>query len=158
MCRVVMKYYSTVLIKSFIWNQCLYQRLPSNTPSTHIFDSVHFIGFVRNTQIFVLHIMNVTSSCQSTHLPLVPHICVSELGHHGFRYRTGDKPLPEPMLVLLETSFSEIWIEISSFSFKKMHLKMSAKMAAILSRGRWVILRGYFKHLQWSKPQTCHLQ
>ena len=37
------------------------------------------------------------------------------------------------------TSFSEIWIEILSFSYKKMHLKMSsAKMAAILSRGRRV--------------------
>ena len=35
---------------------------------------------------------------------------------------------------LLGTSFSEIWIGILSFSFKKMHLKMSsAKMAAILS-------------------------
>ena len=40
---------------------------------------------------------------------------------------------------LLGTNFSEMWIGIMSFSFKKMHLKMlSAKMAAILSRGRWV--------------------
>ena len=40
---------------------------------------------------------------------------------------------------LLGTSFSEIWIWILSFSFKKMHLKMSsARMAAILSRGRGV--------------------
>ena len=40
---------------------------------------------------------------------------------------------------LLGTNFSEIWIEIPSFSFKKMHLQMSsAKLAAILSRGRWV--------------------
>ena len=39
----------------------------------------------------------------------------------------------------LRTNFSEIWMGILSFSFKKMHLKMlSAKMAAILSRGRWV--------------------
>ena len=40
---------------------------------------------------------------------------------------------------LLGTNFSEIRIRIPSFSFKKMHLKLSsAKMAAILSRGRWV--------------------
>ena len=42
-------------------------------------------------------------------------------------------------IALLGTNFSEIWIEILSFSFKIMHLKMlSAKLAAILSRGRWV--------------------
>ena len=41
----------------------------------------------------------------------------------------------------LGTNFSEIWIWILTFSFKKMHLKMSsAKLAAILSRGRWVKL------------------
>ena len=40
---------------------------------------------------------------------------------------------------LLEMNFSEIWIWILSFPFKKMHLNMSsAKTAAILSRGRWV--------------------
>ena len=51
----------------------------------------------------------------------------------------GAKPLPEPMLAYpLETNFNEIWIEILTFSFK-VYLKMSsAKMAAILSRGRWV--------------------
>ena len=37
---------------------------------------------------------------------------------------------------VLGTNFSEIWISILSFPFKKMHLKLSsAKMAAILSRG-----------------------
>ena len=40
---------------------------------------------------------------------------------------------------LLGTSFSEIWMEFLSCSFKKMHLKvLSAKMTAILFRGRWV--------------------
>ena len=39
----------------------------------------------------------------------------------------------------LGTNSSEIRIGNLSFSFKKMHLKLlSAKMAAILSRGRWV--------------------
>ena len=42
-------------------------------------------------------------------------------------------------IVLSGTNFSENWIGILSFSFKKMHLKMSsARMVAILSRGRWV--------------------
>ena len=51
------------------------------------------------------------------------------------------KPLPEPMLAYcqLGTNFSEIWIGILSFSIKKRHLKLlSAKMAAILSKERWV--------------------
>ena len=40
---------------------------------------------------------------------------------------------------LLGTNSRQIWIGILSFSFKKMHLKMlSARMMAILSRGRWV--------------------
>ena len=40
---------------------------------------------------------------------------------------------------LLGTNFSEIRIGIVLFSFKKMHLKLSsARMGAILSRGRWV--------------------
>ena len=39
----------------------------------------------------------------------------------------------------LGTSFSEIWIGIWPFSFKKEHLKTpSGKVAAALSRGRWV--------------------
>ena len=49
---------------------------------------------------------------------------------------------------LLGTNFSEIQIGILSFSFKKMHLKLSsAQMAAILSRGRWVN----------SYPQALHI-
>ena len=41
----------------------------------------------------------------------------------------------------LGTNFSEIGIRILSFSFKKMHLKLSsAKAVTILSRGRWVNL------------------
>ena len=43
---------------------------------------------------------------------------------------------------LLGTHFSENWIGIPSFSFKRMHLKLlSAKVAAILSRGSWVKLK-----------------
>ena len=51
---------------------------------------------------------------------------------------------------LVGASFSGIWI--LSFSFKKMQLKrLSAKMAAILSRGRWV------KKKRWPNflPHIC---
>ena len=46
--------------------------------------------------------------------------------------RLGDRPLSEPMLWLilsigiLGTNFSENWCEIHTFSFKKMHLRMSS--------------------------------
>ena len=38
----------------------------------------------------------------------------------------------------LQTNFSENLIEIHIFAFKKMHFKMSAKMASILSGPQWV--------------------
>ena len=56
----------------------------------------------------------------------------------------GTKPLPKTnagllSIGLLGINFSEIQIEILSFSFKKMYLKLSsANMAAVLSRRRWV--------------------
>ena len=46
---------------------------------------------------------------------------------------------------LLGTYFSEVWDCILSFSFKKMQLKMSVKMAAILSRCGGV----------WAGSNTC---
>ena len=81
-----------------------------------------------------------------THLTHLPHICVSELGHHysgnGLlsiqRQAITWSDAGLLSIELLGTNFSEIWIGILSFSFKKMHLKMlSAKMAASLSRERW---------------------
>ena len=48
---------------------------------------------------------------------------------------------------LLGTDFSEIWIGILSFSLKKIHPNLSsAKMSAILSRGRWVKWYFYTLH------------
>ena len=53
---------------------------------------------------------------------------------------------------LLGTNVSKILIEILSFSFKKMHLKMSsAKMAAILSMGRWVNVLCHQQAQYWWK-------
>ena len=61
--------------------------------------------------------------------------------------RTGAKPLPEPMLTYCQfdpweqLQWNSSWMEIHNFSFMEMHLKMfSAKMATILSMGRWVKL------------------
>ena len=55
----------------------------------------------------------------------------------------------------LETNFSEIIIKIHTFSFKKMRLKMlSAKLAAILSRGRRVNSLGL--HSAWWTKATAH--
>ena len=60
---------------------------------------------------------------------------LSPVRHQAITWTNADLLL----IGLLGTSFSEISIGILSFSFKKMHLKMlSAKTAAILSRGRWV--------------------
>ena len=47
----------------------------------------------------------------------------------------GAKPSPEPMLYY---SIGLLGMNYNAFSLKKMHSKMSAIMAAILSRGRWV--------------------
>ena len=48
----------------------------------------------------------------------------------------------------LGTNLSEILIKIQNFSFTKMYLKMpSAKMAAILSKGRWVKQGHFYKFI-----------
>ena len=79
-----------------------------------------------------------------THLPLVPHINrVSISSDNGLLPMQGQAItwINAGLLSigLLGTYFSEIWIRILWLSFKKMQLKMlSANMADILSRGRWV--------------------
>ena len=77
---------------------------------------------------------------QSTHLPIVLHMCqwtglalVQIMACRLF----GAKPLPEPMLGCFQF-YS--WEQISEkfkweFSFKKMHLNLSAKVVTILSEG-----------------------
>ena len=71
-----------------------------------------------------------------THWGRVTHICVSNLttigsGNIMACRLDGAKPLSEPMLEYcyldgpLVTNFSEILIEIYTFSFKRMHLKIS---------------------------------
>ena len=56
----------------------------------------------------------------------------------------GTKPLPKPILCYCQFDYCEHFFswnlnQILSFTFKEIHLKMSsAKMAAFLSRGKWV--------------------
>ena len=65
---------------------------------------------------------------------------------------------------LLGANLSEIQIRILSFSFTKMHLKLSsAKVAAILARGRWVNLwvmalavSGYQQPYSWILSIITH--
>ena len=90
------------------------------------------------------------SSKSLTHLPLMPHICIRKMGHHCFRkwLVACSAQIPEPCndallpIGFLGRNVGEVCIGILSFSFKKMHLKMSsAKMVANLFRGwRWVNL------------------
>ena len=59
------------------------------------------------------------------------HICASESGQHWFRLWFGDKShylnhCWDMLIVPLGTNFSEILIEIHTFSLKKMLLKMSS--------------------------------
>ena len=56
----------------------------------------------------------------------------------------------------LGTNFSEILGETDSFSFKKMHLKMSSAGGRLFSLGlnelMWILTRGFFYDLQESMP------
>ena len=69
-----------------------------------------------------------------THFPLVPHICVRELGQYWFRwwlvaYSASSHYWNQCWVIVnwtLSTNFNEIWIEIQHFSFMKMHLKISS--------------------------------
>ena len=82
-----------------------------------------------------------------THHPLVPHICVSELGQHS----------------LNGTIFSAIWIKIHNFTFTKIHLKMpSTKWRPFCLRGnefnksltanvRRTMAQDYLNHWQYDE-------
>ena len=90
---------------------------------------------------------SICKLCCLTHWGRVKHICVGKLTTIGSD--NGLSPGRRQAIIWtnagilliwpLGTNFNEMLIEIHTFSFKKMHLNMSsAKMAAILSRGRWV--------------------
>ena len=79
--------------------------------------------------------------------PSAAYVCISELGQCWFRWwlvacSVPSHHLHQPYLIVngpLGTNFSEIRTEVQNVSLMKMYLKMSpGKLAAILSRGRWV--------------------
>ena len=122
---------------------------------------------------------NELEDYNSTHLPIMPHICVSESGHHCFIYWIGairhqaifwtnaGLLLVRP----LGTIFSEILIKIRNFSFTKMHLKISSakwrspfvrggdelKITATSTRGQWVKKASIFFIFVPETPWLCHL-
>ena len=90
---------------------------------------------------------HVNNTLLFTHWGRVTHICVSKIIIIGSD--NGLSPGRRQSIIWtnagilligpLGTNFIEILIGILAFSFKEIHLKMSsAKIAAILSRGRWV--------------------
>ena len=99
--------------------------------------------------------------CTLTHLPLVPHIYVSEIAQHWFRQWLGASSAPSHYL-------NQCWLVVnwtpgnkfrwnsnrnSIIFIQKMHLKLSsAKMVAILSRGRGLVPHIYF----WSPGHISH--
>ena len=76
----------------------------------------------------------ILSSMCLTHLPLVPHICISGSGQHASD--NGLSPIRHQAIIWtnagllsigpLGTNFSEILIKIQNFSFTKMHVKRSS--------------------------------
>ena len=86
-----------------------------------------------------------------THLPLIPHICVGELGRHWFRlwlvaYSAPSYCLNQCWVVVnwnlrnkLQGNFNQ---DKKNFIHKNASENIVCKMAAILSRGRWVNSEG----------------
>ena len=127
----------------------------TNTDSVSVPLRHHVCIFLLRTTWNTLHYKYTLISKASavsellTHWGRVTHICVSKLttiasdnglspGRRQAIIWTNDGIL---LIWPLGTNFSEILIEIHSFSFKKMNLKMSSgKMAAILSRPQCVKL------------------
>ena len=79
-----------------------------------------------------------SASTELTHWGWVTHVCVSKLSILGSD--NGLSPGRAGILLILPlgTNFSEILIETNTFSFKKMHLKMSSGKWRHLSRQNWV--------------------
>ena len=74
---------------------------------------------------------------QLPHLPLVPHICINELGQHWFRWWL--VACSAPSHYLNRCWLIANWPPGRNSYWKEMNLKLSsANVAAILSTGRWV--------------------
>ena len=113
----------------------------------------HKLLITWNINIFINQLDAIIGFIDLTHLPRVPHLCVSELTHHGSG--NGLSPARRQAIIWtntdslsigpLWTNFSKIWIEILKFLSMKMHLKMS-------SAKWWPFCPGGD---EWSSAQPC---
>ena len=125
-------------------------------------NTTSFIDYKNKFEIFFFANWRPSSPCHNvlTHWGRVTHICVSELTsigsdnglapgrHHIITSGRRQAIIYTNAGILLiwpvGTNLSEIWIEINTFSFKKMHLKMSS--------GKW---RPSCLGLNVSSSKTC---
>ena len=101
-----------------------------------------------------------------THWGRVMHICIGNITIIGSD--NGLSPSRRQAIICtnagilligpLGTNFSEILIEIHTFSFKKMHLKTSSgKKAAILSRPQCNVLMAFLSSQPWCGSSSCDI-
>ena len=108
---------------------------------------------------WLLHRYRADSMIGLTHLPLVQHVCVNERVKHWYRWFVACSApshyLNQYWLFVNWTPGNNFRIEILSFSFKKMHLKLSsADMAANWSTERWVKVVHQSRKILWVNLQT----
>ena len=120
------------------WLSCVFKYV--EIKEFHIMIMKYIIRFEKCHLIMIFEIV-------LTHLGRMTHICVGDLiiivSNNGLapgrRQSITWTNAGLLSMWLIKTNSSEIWVGILSFSFYKMHLKISsAKMAAMFSRGRWV--------------------
>ena len=116
---------------------------------------------LKNTLVKLLPHLSRTN--ELTHWGQVTHICVGKLTISGSD--NGLSPGRRQAIIWTNagilliwhsgTNFSEIWIEIYTFSFKKMHLKMSSGKWRPLCFGLNVLMRKKWRLSlgEWSKIQ-----
>ena len=114
--------------------------------------SLHIFLYHTNRKCnYVVMFRNINSTWLGlmllTHLPLVPHICVSESGQHWFRwwlvtYSTPSYYLNQWWVIVNWTLRNKLQWDFSKKTKLFIHENASeiivCEMAAILSRGRWV--------------------
>ena len=90
----------------------------------------------------------------------VTHICVTKLGHHWFSWwlvtwQGSQVSIWTKAGILLirtlGTNFSEISLEIHTFTFKKMHLKMSSGTWRPFCLGLNVLLKIWIVKYEWQR-------
>ena len=119
-----------------IWKCCL-KNIGRLCPEASEFIIAWQKGFICISEIitcFVLSYFQISHTKQLTHWGRVTHICVGKLtiigSYNGLSPGRRQAIIGINVGILsigpLGTNFKEIWSEIHSFSFKKMHLKLSS--------------------------------